>query len=56
MKEKNPVETNKSVKNILQDPSTAEILLLDPLSPFSTTRSSVSTVPPQGLAPANREE
>jgi hypothetical protein len=34
MKEKNPVETNESVKkNILQDPFTADLLLMDPPPP-----------------------
>jgi hypothetical protein len=35
MKEKNPTETNKSVKkNILQDPSTVDLLLMEPPPPY----------------------
>jgi hypothetical protein len=48
MKEKNPVETNKSIKNILQDPFTVDLLLLDPPPPYTHTVTLGPTAPPQG--------
>jgi hypothetical protein len=54
MKEKNNVEINKFVKNILQDPSTADLLLMDPPPPYSPTVVLGPKAPPQGLAPPQR--
>jgi len=48
MKEKNPVETNESVKNFLQDPSTVDLILVDPLPPYLPTMAKVPMSPPQG--------
>lgn len=47
--EKNPIETNKSVKkNILQDPSTADLLLMDPPLPYRPTIAPAPMAPSQG--------
>lgn len=47
--EKDPIETNKSVKkNILQDPSTADLLLMDPPLPYRPTIAPAPMAPSQG--------
>jgi len=53
MKKKNPVETKESVKNnILQDPSTVDLILMDPPPPYPTTMATVPIALPQG-SPVN---
>jgi len=49
MKEKNLVETKESVKNILQDPSTADLILIDPPPPYPPTMAPVPTDPQGSL-------
>lgn len=46
--EKNPIETNKSVKNILQDPSTVDLLLMDPPLPYPPIIAPAPMAPSQG--------